>query len=81
MVVPFLRVQKRMIDATTFSGEMNVSLQDPYVTMENRANSILWKEKVLTTIEVTSVARDQKMRTAKFLYGSTYTDDPTDGSD
>ena len=70
-----------MIDAATFSGEMNVSLQDPYVNMENRANYILWKKKVLTTVEVSSVARDQKMRTANFLYGSTYTNDPTSGSD
>ena len=68
-----------MIDAATFSGEMNVSLKGPYVTMENRANSIQWKEKVLTTYEVTSVARDQKMRTVNFLYGWSTTYDPTDG--
>ena len=78
MVVPILGVQKRMIDAATFSEEMNISIKDPYVTMENRANSIPWKEKVLTSIEVISVARNQKMRTANFLYGPKYTTDPTD---
>ena len=68
-----------MIDAATFSGEMNVSLKGPYVIMENRANSIQWKEKVLTTYEVTSVAQDQKTRTANFLHGWTTTYDPTGG--
>ena len=63
-----------MIDAPTFSGEMNVSLKGPYVIMEKRANTIQWKEKVvLTTYEVTSVAQDQKTRTANFLYGWTAT--------
>ena len=69
-----------MIDAVTFSGEMNVSLQDPYVNMENRANYILWKKKVLTTVEASSIARDQKMRTANFSYGTMYSsvDDEND---
>ena len=74
LVVLILCVQKRMIDAPTFSGEMNVSLKGPYVIMEKRANTIQWKEKVvLTTYEVTSVAQDQKTRTANFLYGWTAT--------
>ena len=66
-----------MIDATTFSGEMNVSLKGPYVIMENRANSIEGKEKVPTTTHgLTTVAQDQKTRTANFLHGWTATYDP-----
>ena len=68
-----------MTRAATSSGEMNVSLKDPYVNMENRANYILWKKKVLTTFEASSVARDQKMRTANFSYGTMYSSDPAYG--